>query len=107
MPRSSSPGWAWRCARASRIVSTSRRPRAPQAGGLPRAYRLVRIVRDALVRAGLREVRPLPFASTDDLELTGDDDAIPVANPLRAEEGFLRTRLMPGLLHAVARNKAW
>lgn len=82
-------------------------PRSPQAGGLPRAYRLVRIVRDALVRAGLREVRPLPFASTDDLELTGDDDAIPVANPLRAEEGFLRTRLIPGLLHAVARNQAW
>ncbi|MDP9184482.1 MAG: hypothetical protein M3O29_02300, partial [Actinomycetota bacterium] len=29
-----------------------------------------------------------------------------IANPLRAEEGFLRTRLTPGLLRAVARNVA-
>jgi phenylalanyl-tRNA synthetase beta chain len=36
----------------------------------------------------------------------GDEDAIAIANPLRAEEGFLRTRLTPGLLHAVARNQA-
>jgi phenylalanyl-tRNA synthetase beta chain len=35
-----------------------------------------------------------------------DADAVPVANPLRAEEGWLRTRLTPGLLRAVARNRA-
>ena len=82
-------------------------PRAPHPGGLPPAYRFARRVREALVRTGLREVRPLPFASAEDLELTGDDDAIAVANPLRAEEGYLRTRLTPGLLHAVAGNQAW
>jgi phenylalanyl-tRNA synthetase beta chain len=58
------------------------------------------------VRAGLREIRPAPFASAQDLALFGDEDAIAVANPLRSEEGFLRTRLTPGLLHAIARNQA-
>jgi phenylalanyl-tRNA synthetase beta chain len=82
-------------------------PRSSRAGGLPPDYRFVRTVREVLVRAGLREVRPLPFASAEDLALTGDEDAIVIANPLRAEEGFLRTRLTPGLLHAVARNQTW
>ena len=63
-------------------------------------------MKDALVRAGLREIRPTPFVSSEDLAMFGDDDAIAIANPLRAEEGFLRTRLTPGLLHAVARNQA-
>jgi phenylalanyl-tRNA synthetase beta chain len=63
-------------------------------------------VREALVRAGLREVSLLSFASQPDLALTQDTDAIPVANPLQADEGFLRTRLTPGLLHAAARNRA-
>src|SRR5205823_5832427 len=31
---------------------------------------------------------------------------IRVANPLAVGEGFMRTRLTPGLLHAVARNQA-
>ncbi len=30
-----------------------------------------------------------------------------LANPLRAEEAWLRTRLLPGLLHTVARNQRW
>jgi phenylalanyl-tRNA synthetase beta chain len=81
-------------------------PRAPQAGGLPEDYREARRVKDVLRTAGLREVRPAPFVSRDDLALAGDADAVAVTNPLRAEEGFLRTRLLPGLLHAVARNQA-
>ncbi|MBI3648938.1 MAG: phenylalanine--tRNA ligase subunit beta [Actinobacteria bacterium] len=81
-------------------------PRPPQAGGMPRAYAFARAVKDVLVRAGLREVRPVPFASQGDLAITGDADAVAVANPLRAEEGHLRTRLTPGLLRAVARNQA-
>jgi phenylalanyl-tRNA synthetase beta chain len=82
-------------------------PRAPHPGGLPADAVFAARVKDALVRAGLREIRPAPFVSQDDLDLFGDTDAIGVANPLRAEEGFLRTRLTPGLLHAVARNLAW
>lgn len=81
-------------------------PRAPHRGGVPEDLAFLARTKDALVRAGLREIRPAPFASADDLALFGDDDAIAVANPLRAEEGYLRTRLTPGLLHAVARNQA-
>lgn len=81
-------------------------PRAPHRGGLPDDLAFLDRAKDALVRAGLREIRPAPFASADDLALFGDDDAIVVANPLRAEERYLRTRLTPGLLHAVARNQA-
>jgi phenylalanyl-tRNA synthetase beta chain len=81
-------------------------PRAPHRGGAPDELLFPARVKDALVRAGLREIRPAPFASAEDLAMFGDADAIAIANPLRAEEGFLRTRLTPGLLHAVARNQA-
>ena len=81
-------------------------PSAGQAGGVPAPYAFRMRVRDALVRAGLREVSLLSFASADDLALTGDGDAIAVANPLQTDEGYLRTRLTPGLLHAVARNQS-
>jgi len=88
----------------ARIGSTV--PSAGQAGGVPASYAFEERLRDVLVRAGLREVKLLSFASGDDLAFTDDTDAIAVANPLQADEGFLRTRLMPGLLHAVARNQA-
>ena len=81
-------------------------PRAPHPGGAPDDLAFLDRMKDALVRAGLREIRPTPFVSSEDLAMFGDDDAIAIANPLRAEEGFLRTRLTPGLLHAVARNQA-
>jgi phenylalanyl-tRNA synthetase beta chain len=87
-----------------RIGSTV--PSAGQAGGVPPSYAFRDRLRDVLVRAGVREVRLLSFASGDDLAFAGDLDAVPVANPLQADEGFLRTRLTPGLLHAVARNQA-
>jgi phenylalanyl-tRNA synthetase beta chain len=74
---------------------------------LPDAYAFARRVRDALVRAGLREAKPLPFVSEGDLALMGDTHAIPLTNPLRAEEAWLRTRVLPGLLHTVARNQRW
>ena len=81
-------------------------PSSGQAGGVPAAYAFRMRVCEALVRAGLREARLSSFASSEDLALTGDTDAIVVANPLQAEEGYLRTRLTPGLLHAAARNQA-
>jgi phenylalanyl-tRNA synthetase beta chain len=81
-------------------------PRAPHPGGVPDSYAFARRVKGALARTGLREVRPVPFDAASDLALFGDTDAIPVTNPLRAEEGFLRTRLTPGLLHAVALNQS-
>ena len=87
-----------------RIGSTV--PSAGLAGGVPPSYAFRDRLRDVSVRAGLREVSLLSFASGDDLAFAGDLDAVPVANPLQADEGFLRTRLAPGLLHAVARNQA-
>jgi phenylalanyl-tRNA synthetase beta chain len=80
-------------------------PRAPHVGSLPAPYAFARRAKEALRRAGLREIRPAPFCSAEDLALFEDTDAVPVANPLRTEEGFLRTRLTPGLLRAVARNR--
>ncbi len=82
-------------------------PRSRELGGLPEGYAFARRIRNALVRVGLREAKPLPFVSEDDLVLMQDRDAIPLANPLRAEEAWLRTRLLPGLLHTVARNQRW
>jgi phenylalanyl-tRNA synthetase beta chain len=81
-------------------------PRAPHAGGLPEPYAFGQRVKEILSRAGLHEMRPAPFASEADLAMFGDRDAIVVTNPLRAEEGYLRTRLTPGLLHATALNQA-
>jgi phenylalanyl-tRNA synthetase beta chain len=80
-------------------------PRSPDPGGLPEGYAFARRVRNALVREGLREAKPLPFVSEDDLALMGDRGAIPLANPLRAEEAWLRTHVLPGLLHTLARNQ--
>ena len=84
----------------------SRLPRSVHPGGLPEPYAFARRAKDAMLRVGLREIRPAPFSSAEDLALFDDRDAIRVANPLRAEEGFLRARLTPGLLHAVASNQA-
>jgi phenylalanyl-tRNA synthetase beta chain len=87
-----------------RIESTL--PTVHQAGGTPPAYAFVRRLREVLMRAGLHEARLLSFSSEEDLALTGDTDAIRLTNPLQADEGALRTSLVPGLLHAVARNRA-
>ncbi|MFM8999987.1 MAG: phenylalanine--tRNA ligase subunit beta [Actinomycetota bacterium] len=81
-------------------------PPVAQPGGLPRGYALVDRARDALVRAGLREVRQIPFVSATDLTISGDDAPIPVRNPLAADEGHLRTALLPGLLRTARRNLA-
>ena len=84
----------------------SRGPSAGQAGGVPPEYAFRMRAREALVRAGLREVSLSSFASESDLALTEDTDAVAVANPLQADEGYLRARLTPGLLRAAARNRA-
>jgi phenylalanyl-tRNA synthetase beta chain len=85
-----------------RVPSTL--PAVRQAGGVPPAYAFTGRIRSLLERAGLREVRLIPFVSEADLELTDDRDAIRVLNPLAADEGWLRTRLTPGLLRVLTRN---
>jgi phenylalanyl-tRNA synthetase beta chain len=81
-------------------------PSTGQAGGAPAGYRFRQRAIEGLVRSGLSEVRLMTFASADDLAMTGQTDAVPVANPLQADERFLRTSLLPGLVHAAARNQA-
>ncbi len=73
-------------------------------GGTPEPYALRRRLQEALVRAGLRETWSLSFASPAELELMGHSDGIRVSNPLSAEEAFLRSSLLPGLLRAARRN---
>ena len=51
-------------------------PRAPHPGGAPRDRGVPGRVKDALVRAGLREIRPTPFVSPTTWRLFGDDDAV-------------------------------
>lgn len=62
----------------------------------------LRRIRDALVRsgAGLLEARTLPLGPAD------SPDAIPVQNPLSADESHLRTKLLPGLIRRVEHNWA-
>jgi phenylalanyl-tRNA synthetase beta chain len=80
-------------------------PTIRQAGGVPRAYALRERLRDLGVRAGLHEVRLLSFAAPDDVDDSAEV-AVSIANPLSAEEGLLRTQLLPGLVHAATRNAA-
>jgi len=79
-------------------------PPIRQPGGAPAGYAFRNRVRDALRRSGLREVRTIPFVSESDLQVTRDEDAIRVTNPLAADDGWLRSRLVPGLLKAAGRN---
>jgi phenylalanyl-tRNA synthetase beta chain len=79
-----------------------------QVGGLTHRQREHRVVTDALVGAGLSETVTIPLVAPADLERAGAplDRLVEAANPLRAEESVLRTRILPGLLRAVAYNRA-
>ena len=81
-------------------------PATGQAGGAAPAYRFRARAVDAMVRSGLREARLLTFVSRDDLDWSAGTEPVPVTNPLQADEGYLRTRLLPGLAHAATRNLA-
>ncbi len=79
-------------------------PAVRQPGGVPLGYGFRARVRERLSDAGLREIRPVPFASQDDVGLVPGPSAVRVTNPLDADAGFLRTSLVPGLLEALRRN---
>jgi phenylalanyl-tRNA synthetase beta chain len=61
---------------------------------------ILRRIRDQLVRSGsgLLEARTLPLGPADGPE------AVPVLNPLSADESHLRSRLLPGLIRRVEYN---
>jgi phenylalanyl-tRNA synthetase beta chain len=83
-------------------------PAVRQPGSLPESWRSGARIREVLLRDGLREAISYSFASAGDLDLMGHrpDQAVRVANPLAADDAFLRTSLLPGLLRALGGNMA-
>jgi phenylalanyl-tRNA synthetase beta chain len=85
-------------------------PPAPAGRGLTPAQRRRRAVARALANAGAVENRSFPFHSDEVLDQLGVPDGDPrrrlaaLANPLSAEQAYLRTTLLPGLLGALVRN---
>ncbi|NOY54830.1 MAG: phenylalanine--tRNA ligase subunit beta [Actinobacteria bacterium] len=83
----------------------SRLPHGP-GSGLGQSARRARVLRAALVGAGLSEASTLTFLAPEDLEKLHVDGTTPirVRNPLREEESLLRTTLLPGLLKSARFN---
>jgi phenylalanyl-tRNA synthetase beta chain len=85
-------------------------PPAPAGRGLTPEQAMRRRVGRTLAGEGYVEVLNFPFVGEADLDRLGLDAADPrrttlrLANPLSAEEPLMTTTLLPGLLHAVARN---
>ena len=80
-------------------------PSAVRAGSLTPRQHARRLVRQAMLGAGLDEAMPLAFLAPDDLATSGlPEIGITLTNPLAAEESVLRTSLRPGLLKSVAYN---
>jgi phenylalanyl-tRNA synthetase beta chain len=87
------------------------RVRTGLGGGLPVREQRLRRLRDVLNGCGYFEAMTFSFLNPGDVEvMAGDGDGPPagvrIVNPLREEEGVLRTTLLPGLLRAAAVNIA-
>ena len=83
-------------------------PAVPQAGALTAAQQKTRRIRRLLANLGLSEAITYPFGPErwrDDLGL--EDGTVRLENPLSSEGGLLRTSMLPGLLDATARNRAF
>ncbi|MDQ4127131.1 MAG: phenylalanine--tRNA ligase subunit beta [Actinomycetota bacterium] len=87
-------------------------PAVSQPGGLTEGQRRARLLRRLLADFGLAEAITYPFGPdrwTQSLD-PGDDGleaTVRVKNPLSAEGRNLRTSILPGLLDAAARNRAF
>ncbi|HEX8948419.1 MAG TPA: phenylalanine--tRNA ligase subunit beta [Dissulfurispiraceae bacterium] len=72
--------------------------------------RIVRTLREAFLKSGYNEVVNYSFMGMQDLELLdiGSDDArrspVQIKNPLRAEDAYMRTMLVPSLIRNVQYN---
>ncbi len=81
-------------------------------GRLTKSQRLRRLVRDTLAACGLDEAVTYAFIGAEQvaaLDLSADDrraHAIALANPMSAEQGVMRTLLLPGLLASAEANLA-
>ena len=83
-------------------------PGVPQPGGLTEEQLRVRILRRVLADLGLAEALTYPFGPDRWTEALGEPrETVRIANPLSVEGSELRTAILPGLLDAVARNRAF
>ncbi|MDQ5828654.1 MAG: phenylalanine--tRNA ligase subunit beta [Actinomycetota bacterium] len=87
-------------------------PAVSQPGGLTEVQRKFRVLRRVLADLGLAEALTYPFGPERWIEDLGLDsetrrNVVRVKNPLSAEGSFLRTTILPGLLDAAARNRAF
>ena len=83
-------------------------PTVPQSGRLTETQQRDRLLRRLLADLGLAEAITYPFGPerwTKDLGLDGD--TVIMQNPLSVEGSHLRTTILPGLLDAAARNRAF
>ena len=85
-------------------------PSVPQPGSLTVQQRETRILRRLLSDLGLSEAITYPFGPGRwwrDLGLESDGETVEIENPLSKEASKLRTTLLPGLLDATSRNRAF
>ena len=79
---------------------------------VPAPYALVDRARESLARAGLVELRQYPAIAPEELDAlripAGDElrRVVKIENPMPGQGSELVTTLLPGLLHAAARNLA-
>jgi phenylalanyl-tRNA synthetase beta chain len=79
-------------------------------GGLPPVISAERKLRSVLAGSGLSEAITFAFIGPTDLDILGlpegdpRRDGVRVVNPLREEEGVMRTTLLPGLIKTTAAN---
>ena len=79
-------------------------PVAPPGRGLTRKQQLRRKILGTLVGSGFVEVLNYPFYTPEQNSWFSSTGAIELENPIQSEAGQLRKELLPGLLHAAARN---
>jgi phenylalanyl-tRNA synthetase beta chain len=80
-------------------------PVAPPGNGLTPQQRRRRSIGRTLAEQGYVEVLTYPFVSRAAMETLGvPQNAVRLENPISAEEPFMRTSLLPGLVAALKRN---
>ena len=83
-------------------------PGVPQPGALTGEQRKIRLLRHLLANLGLAEALTYPFGPDRWMEALGEArSTVRVKNPLSAEGGNLRVLILPGLLDAMSRNRAF
>jgi phenylalanyl-tRNA synthetase beta chain len=83
-------------------------PGVPQPGGLTGEQRKIRLLRRLLADLGFAEALTYPFGPDRWLEALGETgETVRITNPLSVEGRNMRTTILPGLLDAAARNRAF